>query len=216
MDCLLREQQEEATVNYFLKVVDGDRGGQDMITGEFRSLEAIHRVTRDFVPKPYMCGKFDKPPERYFIVTEFRHICEQPPEPDAFTRSLAKLHADSMSPTGKFGFHTTTCHATIKQLTNCWEESWAKLYRDLLEQTMNMYIQKRPWPELKAACDLASVIPKLLDPLQSDGRSIKPCLVHGDLWDENTATDARTGAPFIFDPGSMYGDYGPLPYFIHC
>jgi protein-ribulosamine 3-kinase len=39
------------------------------------------------------------------------------------------------------------------------------------------------WPEFKVYCDLVLevVLPRLLRPLQSDGRSIKPCLVHGDL-----------------------------------
>ena len=63
------------------------------------------------------------------------------------------------------------------------------------------------WPEFKIVCDLvvSIVIPRLLEPLQSDGRSIKPCLMVGDLWDENTATDMSTGEPFVFDAGSMYG-----------
>ncbi|PGH02301.1 hypothetical protein GX51_04742 [Blastomyces parvus] len=63
------------------------------------------------------------------------------------------------------------------------------------------------WPEFERLCDLtlSKVIPRLLDPLQSDGRNIKPCLVHGDCWDENTATDMETGEPFIFDAGSFYG-----------
>lgn len=63
------------------------------------------------------------------------------------------------------------------------------------------------WDEFKAFCDLTleKVVPRLLEPLQSEGRSIKPCLIHGDLWDENTATDMDTGEPFVFDAGSMYG-----------
>ena len=63
------------------------------------------------------------------------------------------------------------------------------------------------WPEFNILCDLTlnKVIPRLLEPLQSGGRSIKPCLIHGDLWDENTATDMSTGEPFVFDAGSMYG-----------
>lgn len=61
--------------------------------------------------------------------------------------------------------------------------------------------------EFKIVCDLTleKVVPRLLKPLQSEGRSIKPCLIHGDLWDENTATDMDTGEPFVFDAGSMYG-----------
>jgi fructosamine-3-kinase len=48
------------------------------------------------------------------------------------------------------------------------------------------------------------VIPRLLELLQCNGRGIKSCLVHGDLWDENTATDMDTGELFVFDAGSFY------------
>lgn len=62
------------------------------------------------------------------------------------------------------------------------------------------------WAEFLRVSNLVldKVIPRLLEPLQSEGRSIKPCLVHGDLWDENAATDGLTGEPFIFDAGSFY------------
>ena len=64
-----------------------------------------------------------------------------------------------------------------------------------------------PWPEftMLTGLVLAKVIPRLLEPLQSNGRSIQPCLIHGDLRDENTATDGATGEPFVFDAGSLYG-----------
>lgn len=63
------------------------------------------------------------------------------------------------------------------------------------------------WPEFQTVCDLVleKVVPRLLEPLQSEGRSIKPCLAHGNLWNENTATDMDTGEPFVFDASSMYG-----------
>jgi protein-ribulosamine 3-kinase len=44
----------------------------------------------------------------------------------------------------------------------------------------------------------------LLLPLQSDGRSIKPSLVHGDCWDGNTAITVEGRAVF-FDVASFYG-----------
>ena len=107
----------------------------------------------------------------------------------------------------KFGFHITTCHAKLTQITNRWEDSWEKLYRDQLAHQIKMDEEKHGiWPEFQHVCRLTleKVIPRLLRPLQSDGRSIKPCLIHGDLWDENTATDMNTGEPFVFDAGSMY------------
>lgn len=52
---------------------------------------------------------------------------------------------------------------------------------------------------------LKHVVPRLLLPLQQDGRLLKPSLLHGDCWDGNTATDARTGEAFTFDLSSFYG-----------
>jgi len=61
-------------------------------------------------------------------------------------------------------------------------------------------------PEFTAVRKLVfdKVIPRLLDPLQSEGRTIKPCLVHGDLWDQNCADDMNTGEPFAFDAACLY------------
>ncbi|KAG7147265.1 Protein-ribulosamine 3-kinase like protein [Verticillium longisporum] len=46
--------------------------------------------------------------------------------------------------------------------------------------------------------------PALLDPLQSHGRILKPCLVHGDLWEENAGVNIDTQQPVVFDLSCMY------------
>ena len=97
---------------------------------------------------------------------------------------------------------------TTPQVTNTWEDSWEKLYRRQLSHMFAIDLEKHgKWPEFEYLCllTLTKVIPRLLGPLQSDGRNIKPCLLHGDCWDENTATDMETGEPFVFDAGSFYG-----------
>lgn len=48
------------------------------------------------------------------------------------------------------------------------------------------------------------VIPRLLDPLGSNGRTVKPSLVHGDLWFANAGIDADSQFPLIFDAWSFY------------
>lgn len=48
------------------------------------------------------------------------------------------------------------------------------------------------------------VVPRLLRPLETGGRSITPCLVHGDLWDGNASVDVDTGRPIIFDGAPLY------------
>ena len=179
-----------------------------MIEGEFESLKAIHAISPSFVPEPFAWGNYcQEGLERYFLLTEFREVGEQPPDPVKFTARLADLHQRSISPTGKFGFHITTCIANLTQMTNTWEDSWETLYRDQLAHQIKMDEEKHGvWPEFQHVCRLTlnKVIPRLLRPLQSEGRSIKPCLIHGDLWDENTATDVNTGEPFVFDACAMY------------
>jgi protein-ribulosamine 3-kinase len=49
------------------------------------------------------------------------------------------------------------------------------------------------------------VIPRLIGILESNGRSIKPCLIHGDLWETNIGTDIETGNIYIFDAAAYYG-----------
>lgn len=49
------------------------------------------------------------------------------------------------------------------------------------------------------------VIPKLLRPLETGGCSIKPCLIHSDLWPGNAMPDAQTGQIYIFDSCAFWG-----------
>ncbi|KAJ8131555.1 hypothetical protein O1611_g2072 [Lasiodiplodia mahajangana] len=209
---IVAELPDGSAESYFLKVISRGETGRLMIQGEFESLKAIHNVSPELVPLPYAWGRLDAAAplndSAYFLLMQFREVGEQPPDALAFTTRLADLHKNSESPTGKFGFHVTTCHATLPQVTDCWEDSWEVLYRKQLEQMIRLDEEKHgEWPDFQKVCKLTLeiVIPRLLRPLQSEGRSIKPCLLHGDLWDENTATDTGTGEPFIFDAGSFYG-----------
>lgn len=186
--------------------------GRTVIEGEFESLKALHAVIPELTPCPHAWGRFTadstSDSDTYFLLADFREVGEQPPNPVRFTAQIAELHKRSESPTGKFGFHITTCHSKITQVTDCWEDSWAILYRRQLERMVELDREKHgDWPEFYRICDLILeiVIPRLLEPLQSNGRSIKPSLIHGNLWDENTATDMDTGEPFIFDACSFYG-----------
>lgn len=180
-----------------------------MVQGEFASLKEMHGVSPTFVPRPLAWGRFQNAePEQFFLLTEFRNVGEQPPEPIEFTARLAEMHRNSISPTGKFGFHISTYHAMIPQVTHCWGEKWSKLYQKQFGLMVKLDLEQNVlWAEFKLLCDLTveKVIPRLLEPLQSEGRTLKPCLVHGDLWDENAATDGKTGEPFVFDCASFYG-----------
>ena len=132
---------------------------------------------------------------------------KQPADPVKLANRLADLHLRSVSPTGKFGFHIATCHAKIAQAVNSWEDSWCALYSKHLGHVMRLARPILKWSEFDVVCDLTlqKVVPRLLLPLQAEGRILKPCLIHGDCWDGNTAMDKRTDEAFVFDVCSFYG-----------
>lgn len=137
---------------------------------------------------------------------EFSELDTGRVDPTSFCARLAELHTKSESPNGKFGFHMTTCHGPNAQNTE-WHESWCYYFTRLLEQFFCREVAsngadedyEKTFETLKT-----KVIPMVLNPLQSDGRSLKPALIHGDLWEENTGTDLITGEPMVFDAAAHY------------
>lgn len=120
---------------------------------------------------------------------------------------MAHLHKASKSPTGKFGFHIRTCHALIDQAVDVWDDSWSDVFQRHLAHAIELASPILNWPDFDVVGRLTveHVVPKLLRPLQEDGRVLKPSLVHGNCWDGNTAMDADTGEVFVFDTCAFYG-----------
>ncbi|KAK8087240.1 hypothetical protein PG994_002214 [Apiospora phragmitis] len=147
----------DGTPMFFFVKTAKDRGAT-MMEGEYNSLQSLGRASPGFVPRVYGWGKIEKSDDTYFLVMDFIDLTMSLPDPVKLTQTLADMHKNSVSPTGKFGFLTPS----------------------------------------------ASVIPQLLQPLQAEDRVLKPCLVHGDLWKENTGTGVKTGRFIVYDPSAMY------------
>ncbi|KAG7286471.1 hypothetical protein NEMBOFW57_008782 [Staphylotrichum longicolle] len=179
--------------SYFIKVVSKDTG-KSMVHAEFESMKAIHGITPDFAPNPVGLGTYTAIPDTHFFLCEFRHFGDEMPDPEDFTLRLAKLHQNSQSPNGKFGFHVTTYAGNLPQMVD-WESSWEVFFTKGLRHALDFEIKaKGPDPELDRLLPMlfSRVIPRLLRPLEANGRSIKPSLVHGDLWYANTGRDTET------------------------
>jgi fructosamine-3-kinase len=192
---------------YFVKIAYGETG-RIMLGGEYESSKLIYETTPDFIPKPFGYGKYRCPePETYFYLSEFVDMDVQAaPDPAEFTSRLARLHHRSTSPTGKFGFHVPTCDGDRAHVVD-WQESWAVFYRNLFLGVCALDLKRNgPWPEYERAIDqvASKVIPRLLKPLQADGRELKPCLIHGDLWEGNMGINLNTGESILFDAGSYF------------
>lgn len=205
IDVLLSRSTEQKA--YFIKVVSGDVG-RNMVMSEFESLKTMHQIIPEFVPTPIAWGSYETVPDTHFILCQFRNMTDPDTMPDTenFTTLLAKLHQESESPDGRFGFHVTTYPGNLPQYTG-WEENWETFFTKAMRQTLSAEIEIRGRSDELDSLSQAlfdKVIPRLLRPLESDGRSVKPSLVHGDLWYANTGTDIETGECLVFDPCCFY------------
>ncbi|KAF6235864.1 hypothetical protein HO173_006060 [Letharia columbiana] len=76
-----------------------------------------------------------------------------------------------------------------------------------MRRALNLELEaKGPDPEFDTLVPALfdKVISRLLRPLESDGRSLKPSLVHGDLWYTDSGIDVGTGESLIFDACNYY------------
>jgi len=137
-------------------------------------------------------------PSHHFLLTEFidmnkhEHYTGHIP---SFARKLAQLHsAPAPIPEGylqpMFGFHVTTFAGTISQL-NTYKRSWSEFYTNnrLLNICSIIRGKYHGEEDLTARVEQIAiqVVPRLLEAGHLGGLSgIRPVLVHGDLWIENT------------------------------
>ncbi|KFY59296.1 hypothetical protein V496_05723 [Pseudogymnoascus sp. VKM F-4515 (FW-2607)] len=197
IDVLLRDGTPQS---FFIKVMSKELG-MNMTRGEFQSINAMHSILPVFVPMPIACGTYRTIPDTHFFLCEFRDMTNSMPDPHKFAALLSTLHQESVSPTGKFGFHITTYAGNLPQFVE-WEDSWEAFFAKSMRQALDLEIERKGPSEELDALSLTlfeKVIPRLLRPLESDGRIVKPSLVHGDLWYANAGIDVDNGQPLVFD-----------------
>lgn len=179
-----------------------------MLSGEHESTTALYSFSPDIVPKPIGHGTYESDENIHFFLCQFVDMNDELPDIVDFCQAIADLHLRSMehSP-AKFGFHTTTCNGKVPQYVT-WQSSWEVFFTESLKHAFSLEEQVQGPSEdiaslLPLICD--KVCPRLLRPLETEGRTIRPCLIHGDLWDGNIGVDSRTGQPYIFDSSAFWG-----------
>ena len=191
---------------YFLKCAAEDKG-RVLMKGEYNAMSELYKTMPDFVPKPVSWGKYHVGnPDMYYFLSNFIDMSDRMPEPNNLCSKLAQLHRDSVSPTGKFGMHVTTCQGRTPQAV-AWESNWTEFFSNLLQHVIDLdFVVNGYWKELDVLEKriFERVIPRLIGGLERDGRSIKPCLIHADLWEGNIGTSCETGEIYVFDSGAFY------------
>ena len=180
--------------------------GKLMLHGEYESMKTIFSLAPNFVPQPIAQGTYKAIPETHYLLCQYREMIEELPDPHSFTERLAALHQKSISPQGKFGFHETTYMGNLPQMT-AWETKWEIFFAKNLRLALKLEVEAKghdPELDVLVPAIFDKVIPRLLRPLESEGRFVKPSLVHGDLWFANSGIDVNDGEPLVFDACSFY------------
>ena len=194
---------------YFLKSSAGDLG-KSMLRGEYEGAKVIHNYTPDDIPRPVAWGTYKSDPDTHFYLCEFMNMTEKLPDIRKFSAMLAKLHRDSMDDPkapDKFGFHVMTHEGRMYQdvsWADTWEEMYTRRFQSFVRQEL---VSQGPSKDLDEILPhfMAKVIPRLLRPLGTHGRILKPAVLHGDIWCGNLATNATTTEPVYFDPSVFWG-----------
>jgi len=156
-----------------------------MMEGSFESESVFHKYSPNHVPNPIAFGSHEDDPATWFYLCEFRNMVDRLPSPVEFVPVIAEIHQASMgkSPNGQYGFHVPTHLANIPN-DNTWQTSWevwfAQAMRRMFEVEEKLHGRDESLDALKGGL-FEKVIPRLLGPLETDGRSIQPCLVHCEL-----------------------------------
>ena len=177
--------------------------------GTFAAETAMYSAIPEHTPKPLAWGTYKSQPDVHFYICDFVDMLDNIPDPRSWGETIARLHQNSMgkSPCGKFGFHVTT-HLANVPVANTWNKSWEVFWtqqmRSLFEQEETLRGVDKDFSNLKA--DLyKNVIPRLLRPLETGGRSVRPCLIHSDLWPGNVKPNAHDDKLCIFDACTYWG-----------
>ncbi|KAL8713850.1 MAG: hypothetical protein Q9220_001995 [cf. Caloplaca sp. 1 TL-2023] len=209
------KQADGTPRSVFLKVTQNETG-KAMVSGEYESMRALHSASPDLTPDPIAWGTFAQADHVHFFLCEFVQMTDDLPDVEASMKMLAGLHAESSSPTGRYGFHVPTLQGTIPQYTD-WTSSWEDFFARSIKLVFENEERSQGLDEeVQYLCQetLSKVVPRLLRPLETGGRRIKPRLIHGDIWDGNVSTNVKTGMPVIYDATCIYAhnelDLAPL------
>ncbi|CAJ2505419.1 Uu.00g128130.m01.CDS01 [Anthostomella pinea] len=199
-------QKDKSQRSYFIKKSRGHHG-REALRGEYESTLAVYTITPDFCSKPAGWGTFASDPCFHFYLCEFIELRPGLPAPLNFCEKLARLHSFSTSSNGMLGFHVTTYNGYLPQ-DNTWCDSWEGFFANALRHVLNVRQERAgPCAELDELLPVMfeKVIPRLLRPLETGGNTIKPSLVHGDLWCGNAAIIAKNkGDSVVYDPASFW------------
>jgi len=190
---------EGADRSFFVK--SSSRPCDIMFLGEALGLRAMHASKSVRIPEVLHYGDGDSGGS--FIVMEFLRLSGRA-DAKLFGRKMAMMHLATPlaeeAQQGKFGFDVPNTIGGTAQ-PNAWSDDWVAFFR---EQRIGHQVRLASDSRISKAWKLALQTTDDLHKL-FDGISVKPSVLHGDLWSGNIASTG--GEPTIFDPATYYGHH---------
>lgn len=178
-----------------------------MALGEYESQKELQKYLPDNVIVPIAQGQCQLDSSASFFLARFRDLDEKVAQPSQLVEVLERLHRLSTSPNGKFGFHVATFNGwapLVNEWCDTWEEYFTRQFRSDIAWMSSI---RSPDADFDVVVKefFDKVVPRLLRPLQTGGRNIKPTLVHGDVWPGNIQIDMAEQRVVLFDSCCCYG-----------
>lgn len=179
-----------------------------MVSGEYEAMKELYKVGSELVAEPLGWGTYRNDPDACFFVCRYHELSGDIPDVEDFPMLLAEMHKSekAKSPTGEFGFGKVTYggrNPVFFPMSKTWEECFSAGLSATFDLEESTHGPDSELTELREGV-MTKVIPRLLRPLETEGRSVIPTFVHGDLWDGNASVDVNTGKPMIFDATPLW------------
>lgn len=180
---------------FFAKCNSGD--GAAALESEFDSLQTLHALGADWYPQPISSQREG---DTVVLVMEYLDLGRpiQGRSAEDLGRLLAKQHCLTSS---KFGWVADNHIGRTPQL-NSEHSDWVTFYRECrLAPQLTMATRHGLSNDIEAQIlDLMSRLDELIDL-----KTLKPALLHGDLWAGNASITVQD-EPIFFDPAPYFGD----------
>ncbi|XP_065203582.1 ketosamine-3-kinase-like isoform X2 [Planococcus citri] len=178
-----------------------------LFESEFSSLKAIEQTGTIRVPHPITIVEGSD--NTFYCVLEFLDLRNTAIHQKELGEKLADMHLHNEKVAKKggpvayvkqFGFAHTTCVGLLP-LDNTWHDDWPTFYSKRLQTPIDLIVKEKGNTEVLTLWnELRPIIPRFFENI-----TIKPSLLHGDLWRGNFG-ELESG-PVIFDPGCLYGHH---------
>ena len=179
-----------------------------MMEGTFHSESLFYGSIPNHVPKPYAWGSFKIDLSTSFYLCDFHDLANEVPGYQEVVSIIVKVHKNSMGRKDRYGFDIPTYLENIPN-DNTWQDSWEVWFVQAKRQMFQIegmaHGEDEELNPLKKGIFEKVISRILLRPSETGGRSIKPSLIHSDLWPGNLMPDTPNDEILIFDSCAFWG-----------